>query len=290
MSKLLPDKREPTHKIQNRDGHELAVWVDEVPDSRSVFYGQHGMFEGALAHINQKAAEALQVSGFSTVFFDAANHGNYSGGKAENLTWDSHFADLDTVIEWGQRQEWASPRYGLYGRSLGATSAFWHAAHNPEKVEVVIGLTVPVSGEKLWSAFDRATNGGWKKYRVLLSRNSVNGKHIDIVFDSEGKSHKYNLLDHAHKITGPVLLMAGTEDKYVGIGDIEELFSKIPHHDKEKVIMQGQDHFMLKDRRNFPLGEANEEALSFICNSIQRWLEKIKMNGQAFAPSRPSPG
>jgi len=270
LEDYLPEKREPTDWVPNKEGIDLAVWVDEVPNSRGVFYGQHGMFEGALSPHNQAVAEVLREFNFTTVFFDASHHKNYTEGKTEELTWDTHFSDLEVVIEWGQQQQWSHPTYGLYGRSIGGTSSLWHAAHNQYHVNSVIALTPPISGEKLWTAFDNLFEGRWKERGLLGVWNSVTGNEVMARFDLEGMSHQYDLLHHVHKLTMPTLLFAGEQDKVAPVQHIREFHEMVPGFKKFEEL-SGKDHKML----SVPgmMGPPDEYALFLIRHSVRFWIE-----------------
>ncbi len=268
MEKYVAEYREPTTHITNRHGLKLAVWVDEVENSQGVVYGHHGMYEGALGPHNQAALSVLKAFGYTTVFFDASHHGNFSEGLGDNLTWFTHFNDLHDVIQWGQQQDWAHGVYSLYGRSLGGTAAFWHAASSPDSVERVVALSPPVSRKLLSEAFDSTTRGIWKRVGKVMTRNNTSGLDTKACFDSYGLNARANLLEIVDRITMPALLMVGTED-VIATG-VDELYRQLPNPTNDMKALPGKDHNMLRSKN--VNDHPDPDALRLIKSHITQWF------------------
>lgn len=222
---------------KNRKGQELSAFYEGVerPD-RLVFVvpGLGGNFDEPHLKV---AREAFLENGFGVLSFDPYNTGK-SGGKYSDITVSGYISDLEDVIEWARTQTWFREPFWLAGHSLGGLTVGAYAEKNNEKISGLVLLSSVISGElSCETEIYRNKVEDWKKTGWII--NDVGER---MPWGHMTDRLKYNLVSDAYKLSMPVLLVVGNEDKNTPPEHQSLLYSVIASRDKKLDIILGADH------------------------------------------------
>jgi pimeloyl-ACP methyl ester carboxylesterase len=208
---------------------------------------QHGYSSSMDAPHIKAMARTFQENGLATLSLDATHSFNPGDGDLEGNTIETHLHDLYDAIEWAKQQEWFISPFALAGHSLGGYTVLHYAEEHPEDISLLFPCSAVTSGEKLAEAFERGMPEG-----VFESWRDKGYMEIES-WDGSGKTGKRpfswltgmkdcSVLENAHKLTMPVLLVVGSEDIPTPYDHHLELYNLLPGEDREMHIIPGSDH------------------------------------------------
>lgn len=243
------------HRLQNRKGVKMNVWVDGPQDSGApVAFVLHGFSGNAKQPHVQAMAQAFRRNGYITVSIDATNSFNTSGGSIEEASWTNHMNDLADAVEWARTQPWFREPFAITGQSMGGGAVLSYAAQNPEKVRLLVPVATLVSKDLYIKALEQNDPQHLENWR----RNG----HFTIMFN--GKAHKrlwkhieddykqYDMIKMAPKLTMPTLLVAGEHDRLTPPWAHKALFDVLPGPKEYHVI---KDTFHCFEQKEQELGD-----------------------------------
>ncbi|MGH9579358.1 MAG: alpha/beta hydrolase [Terriglobales bacterium] len=191
-------------RIPSPDGQRLAAVHRVNPDARFTILFSHGNAEDL--GDNSYYFDGLQQAGFSVFAWDYRGYGLSDGRPSEK----TFYGDAETVYDYLTRTLGVpADRIILLGRSLGGAAAVHLAARHP------------AAGLVLESSF---VSG-----RRVLSRIPL------FPFD------KFPNLDRLARVTCPVLVIHGTQDRTIPFEHGEILFAAAPHP-KRSLWVEGAGH------------------------------------------------
>lgn len=242
--------------IENRREQKICVVVEQPESSRGLAFVMHGL--GGFKeqpHIEGIAHVFLDAQ-LTTIRFDAANTIGESEGDFEDASVTNYLADLEDVIAWAANQSWYQEPFVLAAHSLGGISIDLFAEEHPEKVLALAPIAGVISGRLSMESLEyREMAVEWKKtgWRVDESRSKP-GVTKRLPWSHMEDRLKYDALAHADKLTMPVLLVVGTEDKGTPLEHQQILFDALPGK-KELHVVNGATHnFREPDHLNQLLG------------------------------------
>lgn len=150
---------------ENTDGRKLDAIVlpaqpkDGKPLDKTVIYCEPGVFN---REFNLPQVAYLAQKGFTVVLFDYSGFGISSG----KTTIDGLLTDVETVIEWLDRSDYARSQYVLLGQGVGCDAALQFAHAHPKRVEKLI-LESAYANRRHWSKERRGPVIGDIAARVL---------------------------------------------------------------------------------------------------------------------------
>lgn len=253
--------------IQNRQGQNMAVIIEEAPDQKGLAFVMHGLggFKEQ-CHI-EAFADSFKNKSFTVVRFDTTNTFGESDGNYENATVTNYFEDLEDVISWAKSQKWHEEPFCLAGHSLGGISIILYAQKFPDKVKGLAPISTVVSGKlsietQKKEDLDKWKSTGWREEKS----ESIPGLIKKLKWSHMVDRLKYDILPEANKLTMPVLLMVGDNDWRTPLEHQKLLYGKLPGK-KEFHVIKDADH-------NFR-GEKCEENLEDIKNIFSDWINFI---------------
>ncbi len=237
--------------IQNSRGQSMYVRTDIHEAQTGLVFVLHGFSGGMDQPHVQAVGDAFHRNGYTVVYLDATHSFNDSDGTLEGNTTGSHRQDLDDCINWAKTQDWYQEPYALGGHSLGSFVCLFHAADNPDKVELVVPTATALSGDHLEEAFK---NGSRPHYDSFKSR----GFHH--VYDNwSGKNQKakrswawledmrrYDVTKHLDKLTMPACFIVGSRDMPTPPSQQTMLFNAWKGQPKALYIVEGAEHTFTK--------------------------------------------
>jgi pimeloyl-ACP methyl ester carboxylesterase len=151
------------------------------------------------------------AAGWPFCSFDARGHGA-SEGSLERLTLTRNLADLAAVRAWLSGR--GLPRVALFGSSMGAATALWHAALEPEgiagamHVAPALGMLGSLERRAGADGLARWEREGWLDYRSELVESRLSWALVEDL-----RAHPTREL--ARRTRTPTLLFQGQADATV---------------------------------------------------------------------------
>jgi alpha-beta hydrolase superfamily lysophospholipase len=221
-------------------------------------------------------AERLAQSGIAALAFDFRGHGA-SGGERGLSTQEGHDADLARAVDELSAQSAAiSANLFLIGHSVGTASVVRLLGTQPGRFAGAILLApVAVPGEAVAAPMRLVYEG---LFNVAKGIHGAIGFHVHVPYqfdyphlfadpEAARKAAEKGFLQRsvslmsfpylfkeidnvtaAGKITVPVLVVVGSEDRVIPNEHSRRVFEAIVHPDKEWVRIVGAGHSMLTDR------------------------------------------
>lgn len=230
--------------IKNRLGLDLLVQIEgEGEQLAFVTHGLGGYKEQS--HI-RSAVQAFIERGYCVVSFDTTNSIGESGGKMEDATLTTSYADLCDVIAWAKSQPWYRQPFALCGHSLGGSSVTLYAEDHPSDVAAII-LMAPVVAGQLSLGFYRAQEpeeaAKWERTGWQISESkSRPGVMKRLPWSHMLDRLKYDLLPRADQLTMPTHIIVGERDESCPVEHQRLLLDRIPSKVKRFTILSGTDH------------------------------------------------
>lgn len=229
----LPDAEPQT--FETEDELTLGGWF--LPARSSATGYTVIIFNGNAGHRGYRAGLAAQLAarGLAVFLFDYRGYGGNPGLPSEaGLTRDARAA----LAYLGRRPGVDLTRIVFFGESLGAA------------VAVQLALEFPPAALILRSPFSSMTAIGSHHYPILPVRWLLRDR--------------YPSIDRIRRITSPLLIVAGEEDRIVPLADTQRLFDAAPEA-KRLVVIPGADH--------------NDEALAEGPALVRAIVDSLKAGG-----------
>ncbi len=252
------------HRIANRHGVKMNVWVDgQVDAGVPVAFILHGFSGNAKQPHVQSMARAFRANGYVTVCIDATNSFNTSGGELEKANWTTHEHDLADAITWARTQDWFREPFAVAGQSMGGGAVLSYAAANADKVKMVVPIASLVSGALYIKAMEQNEPVHLKNWRdngyyTIMFNNKAHKRLWDNTHDDYAR---HDMVRDAHKLTMPVLLVAGEIDTITPPWAMKALYDAIPGTKKEFHTISGAHHCF-------------EQRETQLCDVITAWVRK----------------
>ncbi len=229
--------------IENRKGEKIAVLIEEANNSKGLVFVMHGLGGFKEEPCIETMSKTFRDNNFTVIRFDTTNSTGESGGKLENATTTNYYQDLEDVIEWAQTQDFYTEPFWLVGHSVGGFCVAFFALNHPEKVKAVAPISAVVSGELFIQTEEmKPILEDWKKTRIREWESSTQPGLIKrLKYDFIEDVLNYNLLQNAHKINCPVLMIVGEKDITTPPEHQKRLFDALKAK-KELHIIQGSKH------------------------------------------------
>lgn len=256
-------------KIKNREGQNIDITIDEVPNPKGIVFVMHGL-GGFKEHSNIKLfAKAFVEKNITAIRFDTTNTLGESDGAYEDATVTNYYSDLEDVIEWSRTQKWYQEPFYLIGHSLGGLCTTLYAERCPSKVKGLAPISTVVSGklsEEAHKEFNPESYDEWKKSGWLMKESkSRPGTIKKLKWSHMEDRHKYDLIPEAKSLTMPVLLITGEKDTATPPKHVEVLYKALPGSVKSHFIIHDAQHTFIEPRH-----------LEEIKKLIQDWITAIE--------------
>ncbi len=255
--------------IKNRKNLEIIGKILKPNNPIGLSFVMHGLggYKEEL-HI-ELMADTLLENNYIVVNFDATNSKGESEGKYEEATMQMHYEDLVDVINWAKTQIWYKEPFILAGHSMGGYAVARYAQEFSGEVKGVFPFGSVFSGKDSYETYKKLRTeelNNWEKtgwtYRTSKSKPEFEMK---LPWSHMQERLTHNLKPAAHKITMPILLVAGENDTSCPPSDQKNFFDLLPENTrKEFHIVKDVGHVFREPEQ---LNELKE-----IFNS---WLNKV---------------
>lgn len=242
------------------DHFEIFEQTWSRQDPKGVIVITHGIAEHSsrYAHVAQTLVEA----GYEVIGFDLRGHGKSSGKRNYVNTFRDYLVDLQTVIDRAECNYPALPLF-LFGHSMGGeiVSLYLIEGKTTARGALLSAPSVKVSEDL--SPFIQKISGLLSVLLPKLPAVKLSSTHISkdpaVVksYDEDPLNYRKGILartgsevlvttktimENAHKIDLPVLIMHGGEDKLADVSGSEMLYESIHSEDKALKIYAGLYH------------------------------------------------
>src|SRR3989344_4939622 len=233
--------------IKNRKGQKISVIAEGEENKNGLVFVMHGLGGFKEQPHIQAMAETFLENRYTAVRFDTTNTFGESGGKYEDATITSYYADLEDVIKWAESQQWYKEPFVLAGHSLGGICTALFAENFPEKVKALAPISTVVSGKlSLETDKHRGVVEGWKKTGWLEEKSvSKPGVVKSLPWSHMEDRIRYDLLPNVKKLSMSVLMVVGDKDAATPPEHQKILFSALTGP-KEFHVIKGSGHSFRK--------------------------------------------
>ena len=254
--------------------HELANARGEILIAHG--FGEHSGRYGALT-------DHLVNHNYSVTAYDHRGHGLSDGLPGHVESFGEYDEDLAKLISSVRSRSQAKSLF-LIGHSMGGLIALRYAARKGGTLTgaiisaPLIEVAVPVPAHKLMIARVGARmNPRWRLDNEInpanLSRDPEVGRayaadplvnrKVSPKWFAEATRAMQEVAEWAPRITTPVLVMHGTDDKLASVSATQRMFERIESRDKELVIYPGFYHELF-----------NEPEKQDVFERVTEWLDK----------------
>jgi len=217
--------RLPTVRGRKLFGWLLPGDVDQPAPGVIVVHGW-----GANGEMMLPLARPMQAAGLTVLLIDARNHGGSDGDTFSSMP---RFAeDLDAAIAWLRAQPEAIPeKIALVGHSVGAAAALLSASRRDDLTGVIslAAFAHPDTMMRRWLAGKGIPYVplGWYVLRYV---QRVIGHRFDAIAPVNTIAH----------VNCPVLLVHGSEDSTVPVGDAHAIYARRPGDWVHLLVLPGE--------------------------------------------------
>lgn len=272
--------------VTTNDGLRLFLRRREVAAADAEIVIAHGFGE----HSGRYSAltDHLARHNYSVTAYDHRGHGLSDGLPGHVEGFSEYEDDLDRILAWVTSHGQSRPLF-LIGHSMGGLIALRYVATRSDSFSAavisapLIEVAVPVPAHKLMIAkvgariaprlrLDNEINPAHLSRdpevgRAYAADPLVNRK-VSPKWFAEATRAMHEVTEWASKITRPILVMHGTEDRLASADATKRLFERIGSSDKELVIYPGFYHELF-----------NEPEKQEVFERVTEWLEKYRQAG-----------
>lgn len=228
--------------IKSRGSKRIAVVVENQQGQAGLVFIMHG--QGGFKeqpHIRLYAQTFIEC-GFTVVTFDSRDTIGESEGAMEEACISSYLSDLEDVIEWAAKQVWYRESFILVGHSAGSMCGILLAQKHPERVRALVPTSVVVSGSAYIKTIpseilDQWRKTGWRERESTSKPGVIKRVRYSAIEDVR----QYDTLTEVGKLTMPVLLIVGENDKTTPPASQKQLYQLLPGR-KELKVIKGAEH------------------------------------------------
>ena len=249
----------------------VTVCQPDTPDKGVIFW-MHGLGSASIETGLQAARKACIDQGWTTVAFDCRHAFGKSSGSLEKARLTTYFEDLNTVIDWAQKQDFFIEPFGLAGHSLGGAAVLKYAEHNPRRVNRLI-LIAPVLSGRLWEDacllnipdFYRE----WQKNGSFFYQDPLYPDwQGTISYDVLKDTFSYDAFSFTDKLKMPVSLFVGQNDAVSLVSANQQFYDRL-HGLKMIRVLKDADHTLRTEQNAADLRQAVSDFLTMTTDPKQ---------------------
>jgi alpha-beta hydrolase superfamily lysophospholipase len=255
------------------------AWLPLEQRTRGVLVNLHGL--GDHSGLYPRVAEYFPQQGFATYAYDMRGNGRSPGQRAYLNGWHEFRGDLDAFLTLVREAEPDLPLFVL-GHSLGGLVVLDYALEHPEKIAGVIAAAPPlgkVGVPPLLMMLGRVMSRIWPRFSLEvgmdlsgLARDPaiIEAVLADPLFHRRGTARLSTevttaiarVQSGAARLSTPLLLLHGSDDRMVPPDGTREFFAKVRSQDRTFREYPGGYHGLFAD-----LG--SEQVLE----DVRRWID-----------------
>ncbi len=186
-----------------------------------------------------RLAKSLARDGFAVLRFDFTGLGE-SEGDFELTTLSTDVSDLKSAVDWLNRQGFGS--CAVIGHSLGGTAALLAARTTPE-IRALAVIATPPDTTHLYRLIPSLDLQKAREHGPI--EVSIGGRRFRISAEFLEELERHALPETVGNLDRPLMVIHGTKDETVGIGEGERLFAAA-RQIKAFFPIRGADHLFTR--------------------------------------------
>lgn len=216
-------------RIPTVRGRYLFGWLLAAPDATGTIVVLHGW--GSNAEQMLPLAVPLRRAGFNLLLCDARSHGRSDADSFSSLP---RFAeDLGMAIAWLKHQRpHLTGRIAVLGHSVGAGAALFEASRNAD-IAAVISIAAFADPAQVTAGYLRPMHVPRLVIRLV-------SRYVEWIIGYRFAA--IAPMNTVRLITCPILLVHGTADQRVGVGDAHLILANCGGHDARLLQIAGAGH------------------------------------------------
>jgi alpha-beta hydrolase superfamily lysophospholipase len=269
-------------KFSGVGGLELyyQAWLPPAESRRAVLVNLHGL--GDHSGLYPSLAGYLPGQGVALYAFDMRGNGRSPGQRAYLSSWEEFRGDLQAFLGRVRETEPELPLF-LLGNSLGGLVVLDYAIHHPQRLAGVIAAAAPLGPlgvPKFLMALGRIMSRVWPRFSLNvgmdlsgLARDPavIEAVVADPLFHRRGTARLstevttaiQRVRAMAGRLSVPLLLLHGSEDRMVPPDGSRAFFADVRHPDRQYREYPGAYHGLFAD-----LDSAE------VLADVARWIEQ----------------
>jgi alpha-beta hydrolase superfamily lysophospholipase len=265
------------------------TWQPEAP--RATFVFVHGL--GAHSSRHENLVQTLVPQGYSVYGFDLRGHGRSPGQRAYINTWSEFRQDLDRFLAFILEQHPDLPCF-LLGHSLGAMIVLDYGLRNPKPLQGLIVSSLPVdhSIPPLQRRLGQWLSRVWPRFSLQSGLDPCLGSRDQALMQAllsdplrhyQGTARMVTefsktaawVLEHAHDLQIPLLMMHGGADRIAAPAGSQAFFEQVTFANKKYCFYPESYHDLHIDTNH-------QEVLK----DLVQWLElQLRLGKQTLTQS-----
>ena len=243
----------PYTTLKTKDDLKINLFSNQIKSKKGVILVTHGMGEHALRY--SEMARYFTEAGFAVVAFDIRGHGTSEGKRGHTPSYDLLMDDIDRIYD-KVKSDYLDAPVVLFGHSMGGNLILNFLLRRKRKVAgaIVTGPYLKLGFEppkwkiilaKLSSNILPSLSQPTELEKPALTRTSQVVRDYEddhLVHDRITSSFFINVhyagqyaIDHAHRITTPLLIMHGSEDRLTSPKGTIEFIKNARDHVSSKI-------------------------------------------------------
>lgn len=247
-----------TVTFRNRRGDTLSGVLHHPAEARAngAVILCHGMESDKTSEKLVSLGEKLAQRGVLALRFDFAYAGE-SSGRFEDMTYSGGVEDIEAAYRFIQDRQ--RGKIAVFGSSMGGTVALLFAAVEPN-VSALVTLAAPVHPEHFpRRLLNAAQLQDWRDRGFT----SFHGRRLNLSLLED--LERLNVPESARNVRCPVLILHGTADEVVPVGEAYELHDCLPGL-RRLSILPGADHRLSSSEHR---QRALDEALGWLVDHVR---------------------
>ena len=260
-----------TVHFASHSGAQIAAWYAAPEPRRPIIVLSHGV-RGARNLIADRA-RFLREAGFGVLLYDAQAHGESTGNRITFGFLESR--DARAAVDFARTRNPASS-IGFVGPSLAGASALLGAEPLPIDAMVL---------EAVYPRLGRAVEN-----RIAMRLGSILAEPLAALLLAQVEMrlgfdpYALNPIDRIADVCGPVLIIAGAQDRHTSLEESKALFDAAPEP-KDLWVLGGAAH---QSFHRFATREYEERVLAFFERTLSSPRRPAVRCAESLAKRRPN--
>lgn len=258
-------------QIKSEKGNIAAVTEEPTGEVKGLAVLMPGFLDSKDYYGLVELGKTLAANGFTAIRFDPTGTWE-SSGNISDYSMSQYLKDLSTVIEYAKNKNNKLKKIILLGHSLGGLISITYAAQN-KGISAIIPIMPPYAVARRGNIEENWEKNGLRHSKRDLPTDKSKKIEFNVPYAYVIDSKKYDARELVGKITAPLYLIAGENDKLITPQMVEEIYQKA-NEPKKLIVLKNIGH----DFRH------KENETEIVCRQVEEIIKKLFWNGKGRYP------